>query len=220
MNGVRDGDTASFDAMVNYARNHNLADPTYYAEMGKKLDVVSFIDYLIIRLWPNDWDWPQNNWSAACERSATGQWKFFVWDAEGTFETDQLSLDRFNELNIQDNANGYLYQALKASPDFRLLFADRVYKHFYNGGALTEANIQKRFYELRDTLQSVIPSMSTYIIDTWTPNRLPIFLSACIREGMYTFAGPDLAINDVSPVRRTGLPRGPAVHDAPRAAAG
>ena len=39
--------------------------------------------------------------------------------------------------------------------------------------------------------------MSTYIIDSWTPNRLPVFLNACIREGMYTFAGPDLAINGV-----------------------
>ena len=197
MDGVRNGDTVSWDATINYARSHNLADPAYYAELCKKLDVVSFIDFLIIRLWPNDWDWPQNNWAAACERSATGQWKFFVWDAEGTFDPSQLSLDRFGELNIQTDAIEYLYQALKASPDFRLLFADRVYKHFYNGGALTDGNIQKRYLELHDALLSVIPNMDRYIIDTWTPNRLPVFLSACVREGMYTFAGPDFAINDV-----------------------
>ncbi|MCX5645485.1 MAG: lamin tail domain-containing protein [Phycisphaerae bacterium] len=197
-NEVRDGDSTSFDTMVSYASTHDMANPLYYAELQKKLDLVSFIDYLIIRLWPNDWDWPQNNWSAACERSETGQWKFFVWDAEGTFESGQLSLDRFNELNIQGNANGYLYQALKRSPDFRQLFADRVYKHFYNGGALTDGNIQKRFFELRDALQSVIPNMYRDIIDTWTPNRRSIFLNACVREGMYTFAGPDFAVNDVS----------------------
>ena len=194
--GVRNGDTVSWNAMLNYARGHNLADPAYYAELCQKLDVVSFIDFLIVRLWPNDWDWPQNNWAAGCERSAKGQWKFFVWDAEGTFETGQLSLDRFGELNTQTGPIGYLYQALKASPSFRLLFADRVYKHFYNGGALTDGNVQKRYFELRDALLSVIPNMDRYIIDTWTPSRLPIFLSACVREGMYTFAGPDLAIND------------------------
>jgi hypothetical protein len=197
MNGIRDGDSASFDAMIAYARGHNLADPSYYAEMCKKLDVVSFIDYLIIRLWPNDWDWPQNNWSAACERSATGRWKFFVWDAEGTFETAQLQLDRFNELGTQGNANGYLYQALRANPDFRMLFADRIYKHFYNGGALSDENILRRFSELRSELQSVIPNMSTYIIDTWTPSRRPIFLNACTRVGMYTFGGPSFAVNGV-----------------------
>ena len=195
MNGIRDGDSASWDAMVNYARNHNLADPGFYAEMMKKIDVVSFIDYLIIRLWPNDWDWPQNNWSAACERSETGRWKFFVWDAEGTFEPGQLQADRFPDLNTQGNANAYLYRALKANKDFRLLFADRLYQHFFNGGALTDENIRRRFYEMRDVLKGVIPSMNTYIIDGWTPSRRSIFLNACIREGMYTFAGPTFTVN-------------------------
>jgi hypothetical protein len=195
MSGIRDGDEISFNAMVMYARSHNLADPANYAELCRKLDVVSFIDYLIIRLWPNDWDWPQNNWSAACERSPAGRWKFFVWDAEGTFRPSDVGLDRFNELDTQGNANGYLYQALKASPEFRRLFGDRVHKHFYHGGALTEANIRKRFNELREELRSVIPSMNSYIIDTWTPSRLPLFLGACARVGMYTFAGPGFAVN-------------------------
>ena len=193
---IRDGDAQSWNAMLAYARTHNLADPVFYAEMCKKLDVVCFIDYLIIRLWPNDWDWPQNNWSAACERSPAGRWKFFVWDAEGTFESGQLQLDRFGELNGQGNENAVLYRALKANKDFRMLFGDRLYKHFYtNGGALTAENIRKRFYEMRDTLKGVIPSMNTYIIDTWVPQRLPIFTNACVRESMYTFAGPTFTVN-------------------------
>ncbi len=194
--GLRDGDTVAWNAMLNYARTHNLADPAFYAGLCQKLDVVSFADSLIIRLWPNDWDWPQNNWAAGCERSAAGRWKFFVWDAEGTFDPGQLTLDRFGALNTQGGTIESLYRAVKASPDFRLLFADRVYKHFYHDGALTDGNIQKRYFELRDALLSVIPNMDPYIINTWTPNRLPIFLNACVREGMYTFAGPDFAIND------------------------
>ncbi len=171
MSGVRDGDSISWNEMLNYARNHNLADPVFYAEMCKRLDVVCFIDYLIIRLWPNDWDWPQNNWSAACERSPTGQWKFFLWDAEGTFERNQEVLDRFGELNSQGSANSVVYRALKANKDFRMLFADRLYRHFYNGGALTVGNVQRRFYEMRDQLRGVIPSMDTYIPATWVPAR-------------------------------------------------
>jgi hypothetical protein len=195
MNGIRDGDTRSWNEMLNYATSHDLSDPTYYAEMGRKLDIVCFIDYLIIRLWPNDWDWPQNNWSAACERSETGRWKFFVWDAEGTFRTSDLTLDRFGELNSQNNANGILYRALKASTSFRLLFADRLYRHFYNGGAMTEGNIRRRFTEMQEQLRGVIPSMNTYIIDTWVPNRFDVLLSACKREGMYTFEGPTFFVN-------------------------
>lgn len=197
MNGLRDGDSVSWNAMLNYARTHNLADPTYYAEMGRKLDIPAFIDYLIIRLWPNDWDWPQNNWSAACERSPTGRWQFFVWDAEGTFETGQIQLNRFSELNAQSSESSVLYRALKASPDFRMLFADRLYRHFFNGGTLTDSNVQKRFYELSGTLRSVIPSMDSYIVNTWTPTRRPIFLDACKKEGVYTFAGPTFFVNNL-----------------------
>jgi hypothetical protein len=198
MNGVRDGDSFSWNDMLSYARTHNLADTSFYAAMCKKMDVVSFIDYLIIRLWPNDWDWPQNNWSAACERSPAGRWKFFVWDAEGTFESGQVQLDRFGELNTQGNENAVLYRALKANKDFRMLFADRLYKHFYNGGALTTENVRRRFLEMRDVLKGVIPSMSTYVIDQWVPQRLPVFMAACTREGVYTFDGPIFTINGVT----------------------
>lgn len=195
MSGIRDGNTQSWNRMLSYAQSHNLAVDEYYEELGTMLDIPSFIDYLIIRLWPNDWDWPQNNWSAAAERSETGRWKFFVWDAEGTFETNQLSAERFDQLNSQGNANAVLYRALKNSDRFRMLFADRLYKHFYNGGALTEDNIAARFFDLRDRLSGVISNMNTYIVNTWAPNRLAIFLDACLDDGVYTFEGPTFAVN-------------------------
>lgn len=195
MNGLRDGNSQSWNDMLNYARSNNLAVDANYQELLGKLDVVSFIDYLIIRLWPNDWDWPQNNWAAAAERSAAGRWKFFAWDAEGTFVSSQLYVDRFGELNSQGNANGQIFRALKANKNFRQLFADRVYKHFYNGGALSAGNINDRFSELRQELRGVIPNMDTYIINGWTPNRREVFVNACLREDLYTFDGPVFAVN-------------------------
>jgi len=195
MNGLRDGTSQSWNDMLNFARSNNLALDANYQQLLGKLDVVSFIDYLIIRLWPNDWDWPQNNWAAAAERSAAGRWKFFVWDAEGTFETNQLYVDRFGELNSQGNANAQLYQALKVNRNFRQLFADRVYKHFNNGGALSAGNITARFSEMREELRGVIPNMNAYILDSWVPNRRDVFLEACRREQMYTFDGPVFAVN-------------------------
>ena len=197
MNGIRDGDSRTWDEMINYARSNNMADPLHYAEITRLLDVTSFIDYLIIRLWGGDWDWPQNNWSAAGERSDAPRWKFFVWDAEGSMFSNRLNEVRFGELNSQSNANGRLYQALKVSRNFRQLFADRIYKHFFYGGVLTDGNIQRRFFAMRDVLRGVIPSMDNYVINGWVPNRLDIFLNACVREGMYTFDGPVLLVNGI-----------------------
>ena len=109
-----------------------------------------------------------------------------------------MSADRFPELNNEGSGNGVLYRALKANKDFRLLFADRVYKHFFNGGALTQQNVNRRFNELRSELVSVIPNMNTYIVDTWTPSRQSIFLAACVRDGMYTIDGPGFTVGGTS----------------------
>ncbi|MFC1792646.1 lamin tail domain-containing protein [Planctomycetota bacterium] len=195
MNGIRDGDTVSWNDMINYARGNNLSDEANYEQMGKHLDIPAFVDYLILQLWCGNWDWPQNNWAAASERSEEGRWRFFIWDAEGGMFSDRLSTVYFNQLNSQNNPNGYLYRALKVSSTFRQVFSDRLYKHFFNTGALTQANITSRFIELRDQMSGVIPSMDMYVLNTWVPNRLAIFLAACEREGMYTFTGPKFSVN-------------------------
>ncbi len=198
MNGIRDGDTASWNEMINYARNNDLSDNMHYLEMGKRLDIPAFADYLILQLWSGNWDWPQNNWAAASERSEEGKWRFFIWDAEGGMYSDRLNTVYFDRLNSQNNPNGYLYRALKQNPTFRQLFADRIQKHFFNNGALTETNIRERFMELRDEMVGVISNMDTYVIDTWTPTRLDIFLNACASEGVYTFEGPTFRINNLN----------------------
>jgi len=195
MNGIRDGDTVSWNEMINFARNNNLSDEMNYQEMGKHLDIPAFADYLILQLWSGNWDWPQNNWAAASERSEEGRWRFFIWDAEGGMFSDRLNTVYFDSLNSQNNPNGYLYRALKVNSTFRQVFADRLYKHFFNNGAMTEANITKRFIELSDEMSVVIPNMDMYILNTWVPNRLGVFLAACVRERMYTFSGPKFSVN-------------------------
>ncbi|MGD2093659.1 MAG: chitobiase/beta-hexosaminidase C-terminal domain-containing protein, partial [Phycisphaerales bacterium] len=195
MSGVRDGDAVAWNEMINYARSNNLSNDEHYQCISQLLDIPSFVDYLILQLWCGNWDWPQNNWSAARERSDEGMWRFFIWDAEGGMFSDRLGTVYFDRLNSQSNANGWLYRALKNNSNFKQLFSDRIYKHFYNNGALTEDNIRERFLELREEMSGVIPNMNMYVLDTWVPERLSIFLNACIQEGMYTFRGPTFEVN-------------------------
>ncbi len=195
MSGIRDGDAVAWNDLLRYARSNDLSNDTHYEYVSKRLDIPAFADYLILQLWSGNWDWPQNNWSAASERSDEGMWRFFIWDAEGGMFSDRLNTVYFDRLNTQTNANGYFYRALKVNDNFKQLFADRIYKHFYNDGALTEANIRERFFELREQMSGVISNMQTYVINTWVPNRLEIFLNACVQEGMYSSAGPIFKIN-------------------------
>ena len=195
MSGIRDGDRVRWDAFIGFVRQHNLADNTHYGTVLSQLDIEDFVDYLILRLWTGDWDWPQNNWAAASERSPQGMWRFFVWDAEGSFFSDRLQTVYLSELNSQSNEHGYLYRSLKANRQFRQLFANRLYKHFTNGGALTPQNVVKRFDELRTQMAGVLPGMDAYVINTWVPQRPAIFFTACTQEGLYTFAGPSFSVN-------------------------
>jgi len=194
--------------MINYARGNDMSNSSNYQELGRQLDIPAFIDYLILELWAGNWDWPNNNWSAAKECSENGLWRFFIWDAEGTMESNGLNRVGFNQypswqagggagLNGENTQIAWLYRALKANGNFAQLFADRLYRHFYNNGAMTQQNIQKRFLELRDELLEVIPNMDMYILNTWVPNREDIFLDACIAEGMFTFPGPTFNINGI-----------------------
>ena len=184
-NGVRDGDMVAWNDLLSYALNHDLSESTHYQQIGGRLDIPAFVDYLILQLWSGNSDWPDNNWVAARERSDDGMWRFLVWDAEASMFPHLLYTVYFDRVNEQDTPITWLYRALKVNDEFRQLFSDRIYEHFYNSGALTGANIEMRFLELRDEMLGVIPNMDMYVLNEWVPNRLDIFLDACIQEGMF-----------------------------------
>ena len=50
-----------------------------------------------------------------------------------------------------------MFRSLLRNPDFRLRFADRGQKHYFNGGALSDQNIFRLHAELRDIMKGGIP---------------------------------------------------------------
>src|SRR5207244_7216216 len=122
-------------------------------------------------------DWTQNNWYAARERTTGALFRFYVFDAEQSF--GDVTHNMITETNELANVNPdpdvtqipRLFRALSASPEFRLLFADRVEKHFSNGGALSKARVVERFQQMQQTLSKVIPQMNSSIVTSWVPRR-------------------------------------------------
>ncbi len=186
--GVVDGDRKSFVSLVNYINQNNPATPAIYQEIGRRLDLVNFVDYLLLNVYAGMGDWPGNNFRAGKDRGPGGIWRFYVWDGEWGFGIYDrvVTRDSFAESGGgPDNSGlastGYseiaqMYQRLRASAEFRLLFADRIQKHFFNGGALMDANITARFNEMRTNLLGVIPSMNTSILTTWVAQRRGIVM--------------------------------------------
>jgi hypothetical protein len=101
-------------------------------ELEDFLDLENMIDYLIVNYYGHNSDWPQKNYYVGRENSpdSTG-FKFFMWDAEWSL----LLRSAVNGNNISDNAGvAGPFQKLRTSDEFRMLFADRVHKHLFNGG--------------------------------------------------------------------------------------
>jgi hypothetical protein len=192
---VKDGDAVAFNAFINYANTNNLTDPLRYAQIERQMDMTAYVDYIILQCWAANSDWPQNNWVATAERSEQRKWRFFVWDAEWAMASNS-NPDRFARLSTDSSSLSVLFRALKVNGDFKILFTDRLQKHFLNeGGVLTNPNTIALFNELAGEVQSVISPIDTYVTSTFIPTREPVFSSQCIREGLFSFAAPGVFLN-------------------------
>ncbi len=204
---VRNGDDIAFDALIDYALINDLSNDVNYQYVAARFDTEAFIDYLLVQLYAANWDWPTNNWTAAAERSPEGIFRFYIWDIEGSMDSwININLVGFNSfpnwaagggsgLNGENGPIPWMYQALKVNPDFMQLFTDHIWKHFFNNGPLTDAYLLMRFNELRDIMSGVLPSMDTYVTDTFIPQRRPIMFTAFKGEGLFPRQGPSFYIN-------------------------
>lgn len=173
------GDNIAWNSLRNYVNSQNAQIPAVFEEIARRMDMTNFVDYLIVNTYGATWDWPHNNWRAARERAVTGRFRFYMWDAEGGFGFTR-STPTFDSFSTTDSGllppSGTaeiprLYQGLRVSPEFRLLWADRVHKHFFNNGPLTDTNITKRFLELREKVLPVIAGFNNAYLNTWIPQR-------------------------------------------------
>lgn len=172
VNSFSSGDPTNWNKMISYLRTTDLTTTAGFAGVHDYLDVDNYIDYILVNAYAAMGDWPHNNWIAARERTSLGRWRFYVWDAEGSFGfagrststnsfTEHLTLpnDRFPTGNAYTTTTQYIqaiFTLLKESPEFRLRMADRAQKHLYNGGALVTSEIASIYNELRTEITPIM----------------------------------------------------------------
>ncbi len=125
------GNSVAWNAMMALA-NADLENLAQYEQIKQYLDVPAFIDYLIANLYSGNDDWPFHNWYAFRKREASGRFRFVSWDAEHTLKDVNYSALGMNH----PNSPGQLFAFLRNNAEFRLLFADHVQRHFFEGGIL------------------------------------------------------------------------------------
>lgn len=122
------------------------------------LEIDNLIDYMLVIVFGGNLDAPisnflgntrPNNWYGLRDRTGVnGGFRFISHDAEHTLlDVNQNRVGPFSagsDSVVYSNPQ-YLWQRLWQSPTFRLRVADRIQRHFFNGGALTTAAAQARF---------------------------------------------------------------------------
>lgn len=195
---VQTGDNASWTELRNiFSTGQDLKNPLVYQDVAHRLDLTNFVDYLLLEIYGANWDWPQNNWRAGRERSTNGLWRFYAWDIEAAFDIGQRppTVDIWTTTNRIAFGSSTaeiptFYRGLTNNAEFRLLFADRIQRHFFNGGALTDGHITNRFLEMKSVLAGVIPSMNLLVITNWVPNRREPLFSQFVGYGLYVSNAP------------------------------
>ncbi|MBT5310131.1 MAG: hypothetical protein HOL38_01005, partial [Verrucomicrobia bacterium] len=187
---LREGDMTKWNELKS-ALLKNLSVPQNYAAVERLLNVDNFIDYIMLNVYANTGDWPHNNWRAARERVPGARWRFLVWDAEWSFGNNGRGVTG-NNLTSGPLAGGadiaLFYRSLQKNPEFRMRFADRVQIHYFNGGALTDENVLRRFREMKEEMTGVISNMNSTVETTWVPRRRAIVMSQMATQNIQASA--------------------------------
>ncbi|HZJ15342.1 MAG TPA: lamin tail domain-containing protein, partial [Chthoniobacteraceae bacterium] len=160
-----DGD-ATFWNQMQTALNQSQATLANYQNAQNYIDVTNVADCFLFWIYINMDDWPGNNWAAQRERSPAGRYRMVVWDVEAAFgrfgrPVTFNTLDG-NLLNATSEC-GDIFKRLYASPEFKLLFADRINKHMFNGGVLDDRGANSHFLQLKNAFKAQVQPLLSYL---------------------------------------------------------
>jgi hypothetical protein len=143
------------------------------------LDVDNLIDYLMITFYTGNFDAPTyafstpqrtNNFQAIFNRANPDGFKWMSHDGEHTmvdFKINQrdpviaaIDVDRTGPYVLSDELRFFnpqrIHQALCENADYRMLFADHVFRHFYNDGVFCPTPSKNRYQTRAKQIETAI----------------------------------------------------------------
>jgi hypothetical protein len=147
-----DGTSISWNNLKTLIQNANSSSQADWEAICAKLNIEDVIDWTIVECWARNSDLKTGeNWKAAGGGIFNAPWQVYLWDSEQTL-TDGTVASPSSDVFADPFYAGYLANF----EEFRIRFADRLYKHFYNQGALTYAQAWSRFSARATELQDAI----------------------------------------------------------------
>ncbi len=191
----------------------NDPDGTRNPALDVLLDVDNLIDYMIAGQYHASGEWP-GNWYGVRDRTAASTgFKFMTWDNDLAFPGQNVFADKTGFDGFTSNTPGEIDRALRANAEYVMRFADRVHRHYFNGGALTVAANMARWQQLADAIFAAVIAESArwgdtrreppytrdaewqefqdFMLNTYFPQRSDVVLDQLRGRGLYpTVAAP------------------------------
>ncbi len=242
-----DGTMDDWNALWRMCRDGFETDAAYYAVLGKNadgtdnpdlpvhVDMENLIDYMLGIFFTGNDDAPvtlggnqANNFFCIRDRrlAARDGWKFFAYDNEHSLGALRgLNDDRTGPVSAGESMQHFnpqwLHQKLMAHPEYRMYFADRAHKYFFNNGALTPGNTialclkrageidlaiigeSARWGDQRSdrrnnpyTKTDWWAEVNGYLVESYFPSRTQIVIDQLKNRGLYPqVAAPTFQIN-------------------------
>ncbi len=123
-NGEADcGDPTNFIELFQWMSDADLTDPEAYAYAASKIDIESFVDYIIFELFSENVDWPNNN--MRCWQLGDSKWRWIFFDGDACY-----CWNTFNAFdNIVYDGDETYPSSRQATLFFRKLYANEDFKH-------------------------------------------------------------------------------------------
>jgi hypothetical protein len=195
-----EGDATAYAQMDTFFRNNDFTTLANYQTGAAYWDMVNVADYIIVNGWGATQDWPQNNYVFLRERTPGALWRFSMWDAEGalgkfgqpnthnTFESE-LHVSSVDSPGTEGTTTALVFRRAYQNAEFKMLFADRLQKHFFNGGVMTRANMNARWNGLRAQVEPLVAAVFNSGFDNgyWNNwlNREATFFSQAQAIGLW-----------------------------------
>ncbi len=165
-NGVLEGNDNKWEYLLDTLIHKDLNDPGVYSEFTELVDVESYIDYLLASWICGMEDWPVNNYYGGYNQEDNIPLKFVGWDAEVSWD-DQGGANpgawihrEFRRFGEPESEISEIWHAARESKRFMMNFADRVYQHCFEGGALTDSAQRYRWKHINEFIADGIVAES------------------------------------------------------------
>lgn len=161
---VIEGDDLAWEALLELLRGSDLSDPVAWAVVEAQVDVDELATYLAFEVFFDNTDWPGNNIKYWRPRTATGRWRWLLYDvdfglgadgADPGHDTLAFALDPAGPEWPNPPSSTELFRLMMTSPAFVATFAN-IYADLLNT-QLDPAVTRATLGELADAIAADMP---------------------------------------------------------------